>query len=430
MEHHDEVAALRQCIEDFLHERCAEKLKSVKDEAAREAMIARFQRETWLADAARRSEQIKLVTHALKYGHPDARGSNIHAGACGVRPRSPEGYVGTHCCAVLHEDAVGNAAALDVVKFLKLEHQGKTLLQRVMANDETLRAAFCDNSEQAAAWMAAFRRMRDNDAHPASHRLARQIYFPLEQGGYHLLAPLFPTSLVQSVYLTLQEDRFGKRAAEARKARSEERFCEHGYCEYPRLLVCRFGGTKPQNISQLNSERHGESWLLSSMPPFWNSGRVRLPLGVDSVFGPVLNGLPQWRRECQALTNFLEKVAGDYTNIRIRETRAALLDELLTVIVQWAARIREQEAGWSARDECHLPEEERFWLDPLRGEQDPEWQARRDEGSWREALLNRAATWLNGELTTRVLRMGDEERHAWKQELRNAVQQLEEGEWL
>ena len=178
------------------------------------------------------------------------------------------------------------------------------------------------------------------------------------------------------------------------------------------------------------SERHGESWLLASTPPFWDSGRVRLPLGVDSVFGPVLGGLPQWRRECQALTNFLEKVAGDYTNIRIRETRAALLDELLTVIVQWAARIREQEAGWSARDECHLPEEERFWLDPLRGEQDPEWQARRDEGSWREALLNRAATWLNGALTTHVLRMGDEERHAWKQELSNAVQQLEEGEWL
>lgn len=423
MERRAEVKALRDCMEAFLRERCADKLKNAGDEAAQEEVTARFQRETWLADAARRASQISLVTHALKYGHPDARGSNLYADKAHV----PKGYVGTSSCAVIHEDVVGNAAALDVFKFLKLECEGKSLLRRVMEDDEALRAAFSDNAESAAGWMAAFRRMRDSVEPPASHTLARQIYFPLEKGGYHLLAPLFPTSLVHHVHLTLREDRFGERAKEAREARREGRFCTHGYCDYPNLLVRKFGGTKPQNISWLNSERRGENWLLASVPPVWSSGSVRLPLGVDSVFDNVLGKLPEFKGARDALIKYLEKHAGDYTNVRIRETRAALLADMTTAVLQWAARIREQEAGWSAGEDCRLPEYERFWLDPGRGETDPEWQSRRDAGQWLEVLLDRAATWFNGQLTTKLLRMGDEERHEWKKEIAEAARRLEEG---
>ena len=423
MEHSAEARALRQCMDDFLEKRCAEKLKGIGDEAKRAREEARFQRETWLADAARRASQISLVTHALKYGHPDARGSSLYVDDATV----PEGYVGTSSCRTIHEDVVGNAAALDVFDFLKLEHAGKSLLQCVMENDDNLRAAFSDDAELAAGWMAAFRRMKESEERPASHTLARQVYFPLEKGGYHLLAPLFPTSLVQHVHLILQEDRFGEAAKEAREARREERFCAHGYCEYHDMLVRKFGGTKPQNISWLNSRRHGENWLLASLPPVWKQDRVRLPLGVESVFGAVLDGLPELEKARTALIAFLEKASGAYTNIHIREKRAALLEDMISVVVQWAARIRGQEGGWSAGPECRLSEEERFWLDPGRGETDPEWRQRRADGQWLEPLLKRAATWFNARLTTPKLRMGDEERHVWKREIAAAVRQLEEG---
>ena len=157
MEQGTEVHALRHMMECFLEERRADKLKTAKSDAAREAVRERFQRETWLADAARRASQISLATHALKYGHPDAKGSNLYADDAAL----PEGYIGTASCATIHEDVVGNAAALDVFKFLKLEHDGKSLLQRVMENDETLQAAFSDDAERAAEWMASFCRMRN-----------------------------------------------------------------------------------------------------------------------------------------------------------------------------------------------------------------------------------------------------------------------------
>ena len=48
MEQSTEARALRQCMDDFLEKRCAEKLKSIGDEAKRAREEARFQRETWL----------------------------------------------------------------------------------------------------------------------------------------------------------------------------------------------------------------------------------------------------------------------------------------------------------------------------------------------------------------------------------------------
>lgn len=416
MEQHAEVQALRRCMETFLEERCAEKMKKCADEAAQAEIRERFRRETWLADAAKRISQIRLVTHAVKYGHPDARGSSLYEDAAVV----PEGYVGTASCTVLQTDVVGNAAALDIFKFLNLEYAGKSLLRRVLENDAHLLAAFSEDRELAESWVAAFQHIREGDGQPASHTLAKQVYFPLEEGGYHLLAPLFPTSLVQQVYLTLREDRFGEKANEAREA----------HRAYPNILVQKFGGTKPQNISQLNSERHGENWLLASLPPVWQTNRVRLPLGVTSVFGSTLATLPEVSRARKALVSFLERTAGAYTNIRIRETRAALLEALLAAVIQWAAGIRNEEPGWSADEACRLPEEECFWLDPRRGESDPEWQERRDRKQWVDVVLDRAAAWCNRQLTTRKLGMGDEEYHAWRKEFAEAVRQLEEGGML
>jgi len=177
MEQHAEIQALRRCMEAFLEERCAEKIskKNGADEAALNEIRARFQRENWLADAARRASQIRLVTHALKYSHPDARGSGLYMADATV----PAGYVGTSSCPMIREDVVGNAAALDVFKFLKLEYEGRSLLQRVLDHDASLLAAFSDDREQAESWMEAFRCLREGDRQPTTHALAKQVYFPL-----------------------------------------------------------------------------------------------------------------------------------------------------------------------------------------------------------------------------------------------------------
>lgn len=45
------------------------------------------------------------------------------------------------------------------------------------------------------------------------------------------------------------------------------------------------GGTKPQNISQLTSERGGANYLLASLPPTWSRTRATNLLGRESSTG-------------------------------------------------------------------------------------------------------------------------------------------------
>ena len=187
---------IRQAIAAFLQDRLKPKLDKLKEEDhdARQKLLDAHDPQTWIADAARRVSQIQQVTHSLKFIHPNARGSNLsslgnlHAG---------ELTVGSHALADrLPFDVVGNAAALDVYKFLRLQVDGQSVLDRAIAQDPALAAALSDDANLAREWMAAFATLPEPNGPPATHKLAKQLYWPLGNGGYHLLAPLFPTALV------------------------------------------------------------------------------------------------------------------------------------------------------------------------------------------------------------------------------------------
>jgi len=73
------VSKIRQVIGEFIQIRLQAKLDKLKADqlAERERLQAAHEPEVWLADAARRVGQIQQVTHAIKYIHPDARGTNL-----------------------------------------------------------------------------------------------------------------------------------------------------------------------------------------------------------------------------------------------------------------------------------------------------------------------------------------------------------------
>ena len=169
-------AAFRNAIESFLMERLNGKLDKLQpDDPKRDALIAQFARETWLADAARRVAQIQIATHTLKSTHPDARGTNLF---CVPNELTPHDEVGSHVLGdTFNSDVVGNAAALDVYKLLKLEVDGRSLLSRLQVHDPDLLAALSDDAEQAQNWADAFRGITTSrSAEPGSHTLAKQIY--------------------------------------------------------------------------------------------------------------------------------------------------------------------------------------------------------------------------------------------------------------
>ena len=410
-----DASALRASIHAFINARLQDKLDKLKDDEheQRAKLLEEHRPAVWLESAAKRVSQIQLATHTLKPIHPDARGSNLH-----VRSSEPElaGLVSSRMLTAPDDDVVGNAAALDVYKLLKVEHAGQSLLQRVLADDPQVAAALSDDPEQGAAWQAAFAGIVASKGGAASHTLARQLYFPLEDGGYHLLAPLFPTSLIHRLQRTLRNDRFGDAAKAAREARKDGASWPQGYCEYPDMAIQKFGGTKPQNISQLNSERYGENWLLAALPPQWQSAGVRLPLGVRSVFDRAFGSQRQVRELTGGLREFLQGT--ERNNVHIRRKRAAMVAAICDELLQYAASLQALEPGWSERDDCLLHPAERRWLDPHHPQEAvPDWQ---------QQVSHRFGNWLNHVLGAGQLRL-DEDVHAqWRRDLLGELQLLRE----
>lgn len=415
----------REAIQIFLKERLDAKLDKLKedDEAKRQDLIAQHQQNAWLDDAARRVQQIQAVTHSLKPIHPDARGSNLYVEPAHLPPLEA---LGSHALgAGFVGDVVGNAAALDVYKLLKLEVRGRTLLAALLAQDADALSALHADPVQAQALREAFVSLtRPRAERPSSHTLAKQLYWltgadACADGDYALLAPLYATSLAHAVHAQVQEDRFGEANKAARQARRERKAHDGVYHDYPGLAVQNMGGTKPQNISQLNSERRGMNYLLSSLPPQWVPSAVRLPVHAASVFERLFIARPEVRQTVRALRLFLE--SNPEPNQATRQRREAMVDTLLDELVSLAAELQQLlPPGWTREDERFekLNTDEQLWLDPLRAEQRDEAEFARQWlwMDWPEAVGKRFANWLNEQLRGK-LPLGDAEAREWKKVL-------------
>ncbi|MCV4282798.1 type I-F CRISPR-associated protein Csy1 [Pseudomonas capsici] len=412
----------RTAITAFINERKEAKLKG-NDEGDGGQAAGKYDYATWLADAARRVAQIQAVTHVLKATHPDARGSSLH-----VVPQSRHQHVemGTHVLGEVYaDDIVGNAAALDVYKFLKVEVEGRRLLDWLQANDADLLNALSDDEATAHEWASAFKGLIRPASTLTSHTMAKQVYWnvsgePTDNSGFHLLQPLFASSLAHAVHQDINDARFGEASKEARQARREEKLYDGQYRDYRNLVTRKLGGTKPQNISQLNSERGGVNYLLASIPPNWKRDRQPDFLNIETAFDRFryFAGVPE---QIEALCTLLKK---DTPRILpTHDARKSIEKELNLSLAAFGLTSREQlEPGWSRHPDCDLPLCEQLWLDPgrialpLRDDhldEDQAFIAAFKRNDWPDQVAQRFGQWLNAILRNTGLPVGDVEQRHW-----------------
>ncbi len=376
----------------------------------------------WLARAAKEVAQLEQASHIVKFTHSSARtGSNLVSwGNVNASPLE----LGTHQLSDgLELDVAGNGAYFGSYKFLLESVDQKSFLDRVLARDPVLAAALSDNPEHGWALIDDFARIAQLKNRLASHTLARQIYWPVGEGAYHLLAPLYSSTLANVVYARVRSDLWeeGRAAHEAKQA---QKAWTQGYHSYDRLVIQGFGGSKPHNVSYCNSKRRGENYLLPSCPPQWVSAGLKPPLGVESVFlaRRQLGGRREVRRLVQVLKTFLGKLRPEDNNIRIRETRRALVASLVDEVLQMGALYAELPSSWSADGACLLDEAECCWLDPYRARGDEAFAAQRRRGDWQDVICKRFAQWLNAQLGAE--RFGDAEALQWRTDLKQELKML------
>ncbi|MDF3917798.1 type I-F CRISPR-associated protein Csy1 [Salinicola salarius] len=376
-----------------------------------------------LVKGASSAPGVAIATHIAKATHPDPQVKQVANLLIDFGSLPSRVEVGSH---VLPDDesladATGNgavnSAAYELYLLLDIRFEGRKFSEWLSGMDQDALSAFArgmgtdDDSDVYSVLLNRKNLKVSTDA-----RL-KQVYWlvgddPADNTGFRLLAPLYATSLTHRFYAQVSPNIwfYGDRNKAARKALRERTAFDGGYTSYPNLAVQKLGGTKPQNISQLNSERGGQSYLLASLPPSWQSRSVYPPM-TESFRS--FQRRPEVRRILNDLKRFLESDPPE--NRHTKNRRDALVALLTDELMLFALDIQALTPGWTIDEHCRLASDEQFWLDPARAELDAEFAAARRQSNWSESISTRAANWLNGRLNDRsTLNLGDNEHNYWK----------------
>lgn len=380
-------------IFDFLNDRKAAWLKAklpndatieVQQKLEQEASD-RFTLAAWLPDAAKRVTQLSMVSHPGKFSHPSAKTSSVIANASYVA----DGYLrsGNVQYAL---DVFGNAAAMDVYKFLSLVlSDGQTVLGHIEAETEVIKPVLTLASASYEDLKQGLLSIKQQDTSLKTDRLVKQVYFPVADvnvaGGYHLLSLLTPSGLLSVLKQRVDAIRFSDETKATKELRRKNEFSQQGYSDLFDLTVTAFGGTQPQNISVLNSQNAGRAYLLPSLPPVLEERDISMPS--KDFFGNSINSY-LFKKAYLKLHALMLDPCNTY-EIR-NQISELLIDDIIDQIIYLSFKIRaSNEEGWSDGEYYQLlPISQKIWLDEAYSIQ------RLDSEEWLDDICQQMTRWI------------------------------------
>lgn len=389
------IKFMKEIIKEFLLERKNDKIKKIKSDLSEEErqevlndLENQFSLKLWIEDASKRASQLYMVSHPSKFSHPNAQTSAIISD----NKKENDGYLRSGN--VEYElDVLGNAAALDVYKFLLLkDSQENTILSHLEKSSDEIKSIFSNENIDFQKVKEGFLLIKKPDKSKKTNRLVKQVYFPItnsnEKESYHLLSILTPSGLLVKVKEQIDNIRFSENSKKVREFRKKNKQPEENisYEDILDLTMIGYGGTKPQNISVLNSRNGGKFYLLSSLPPELEKRKVRLPN--NNFFKDTL-----WIKNYEKEFGYLNKVIFDKrNNIKNRDFRAELINSTINKVLEEVFKIRDFGKGWSNEEHYEkLPKSQKIWLDDfyLKDRENNE-----DKDSWDEEISSDFARWI------------------------------------
>ncbi|WP_413482873.1 type I-F CRISPR-associated protein Csy1 [Morganella psychrotolerans] len=230
----------------------------------------------WLPRAAVRAGQISLSTHPCTFTHPSARqnsmgiaGNNKVTAVIAQAKQENDGFLRSGNIQT-EPDALGNAAALDIYRFLMLKMQDNRTLLTHIDEESPLAKSLLSHGDYHVLRNDFLRVITERKQAITSSKI-KQVYFPVFDNtagdNYHLLSVLTPSGLLFELRRRIEFILWSAgNKTEKNKHQNNERNTESFRTIYG-ITVIRFGGSKPQNISVLNNDNAGKACLLLSVPP-------------------------------------------------------------------------------------------------------------------------------------------------------------------
>ncbi|RGD89219.1 MULTISPECIES: type I-F CRISPR-associated protein Csy1 [unclassified Acinetobacter] len=377
---------MAESIYTFLNERKELWLKERIKKAENETVISELQKQAndkfslneWLPDAAKRVTQLSMVSHPSKFSHPSAKTSSVIAKV----EQSNDGYLRSGNVDY-SLDVFGNAAAMDVFKFLSLPLNEKfTVLDGFEQQDQALKTLITHAKLNFDTLSTEFLKIKVTDHSVKTDHLVKQVYFPVREAQYHLLSILTPSGLITRLKQSIDAIRFSEDTKQAKESRKKNEHHEIGYSDIFDLTVTGYGGTQPQNVSVLNSQNAGRAYLLSTCPPKFENRNIKLPS--QDFFQQCL----YWKRfgsEFESLQKYVTGINNQHTRKKIKKILRQMVGDILFI----AFCIRKNEKGWSKKEHYQsLALKQKIWLD------DAYLDVRETESEWRDEIARRTAKWI------------------------------------
>ena len=414
---------MTESIQNFLNERKELWLKDRLKKAENGSVISelqgqaddKFSLKEWLPDAAKRVTQLSMVSHPSKFSHPSAKTSSVIAQAKQIN----DGYLRSGNVSY-PLDVFGNAAAMDVFKFLSLPLTEKlTVLDGFERQEESLKTLLVGADLDFETLGTEFLKIKATDTSVKTDHLVKQVYFPIEQAEYHLLSILTPSGLITRLKQSIDTMRFSEETKQAKELRRKNEYHEIGYADIFDLTITAYGGTQPQNVSVLNSQNAGRAYLLSSCPPMLEKRAIRLPK--TDFFAQCLHR-KNYQESFIQLHKFMQL---DLNNDDIRTAIRNIIQFVIDQILVLASKTREYSVeGWSNQDYyASLPKLQRIWLDKI-------YQTEREEDhDWRDELSREIARWIlrsYEKVISDAYKLGTGEILDVKQRVEKSLQQAKE----
>lgn len=328
----------------------------------------------WFDAMVMHMNECHLASHVGKFTNPD-----IKTTVCS-HSKKVAGYVttgGSTCSLDILTPAqyLGSASLL-----LSPVTPDKNVLEAVITRDKELEKELELLSLPIEKLQKKVQEMlEDSQKEPeATDTHLRQVYFPIAEGKYHLLSVMPSSCLALEMYQRIRAINGHKIDCCNKKSENYGKPCE----EVTGLTMIGFGGSKPLNISALNSRCGGKTYLLSSLPPSLPARKIRLPKSDffrESIW---------YKQQSSALYRLHAYMKQDRNTIEIRQAIHDLVDEMISAVLFAAYQIRAEKIGWNEEEAySQLPTAQKIWLDDAYAEE-------RKETSWADDISSSFARWV------------------------------------
>jgi len=346
-----------------------------------------FSAEQWLPSAAKRAGQISIASHPCTFSHPSARkNKNGYVSSIIVNAeRSSDGYLRSGNT-IVQNDALGNAATLDVYKFLNLDMEdGEPLLRHIQRDSSLAKELLSIKSESYSNLKEGFLAMTTSDAEQVTSSKIKQVYFPVDD-SYHQLSLLSNSGMIYELRRRIDQLRFSEKQKTLRELKRHNQFSEEGFVEIYEITTIGYGGTKPQNISVLNNQNGGKARLLMSVPPHLEKRDIRFP--TKNFFTESIRYY-DCRDALQKLHGiFITGVDSDIPRHNLESGRDHRMEEILDLIIQRMMALRHVAAEQYREETSQLEHYQKVWLCDLFEDE------REQEDAWLDQLCEVIAGWI------------------------------------